>query len=690
MGFLKKLFGKQEEKKQSKSFLDFDEMSRQTFYRYEAAYRHQETVIPRFKSEIGIPLRDILKRIVPDVVSKVDSMTEFRTIQLNSGDVKSRHFSNAEEILAYDLFWNVSYKGDDGDIYPITGRNITLTIRTKGENVPSYMVIFVRGTAIGFEETYIRITVMIPNNVGSDDLRSMQSGSIPTMTSFLIACSKKDNPIRFAEYEEAERRVWDCLKAKKRLRDNTDMELFHGIGEFYPYSHYIGYGKHLYENDRYYDAYVMFMRAVRYLRANPKDDMSEYFNVCKFTAKCLVELGYAETAGYYYGQAHQGGEDVADEFCDYLANLGDVRALSISQNILLNAAEKYGNHEDWPESIKEKHFKIVKAYIDVCNHNSTILNEASYKTDMTIGFILNRLLNVSCHNVSEMNVITSNGEIVSVDGKEAAWNESIYRHLNVGTTITLPYSCAHYDTEYKKDKSCLCSASSIIIYVDKASPEKDLVRVNIMIPNFINNDDKQINNSANNPIGVSFIMSSEESSKLSNERDIDIIYNYAQNCFSQHRYVEAINACEYLYRILTAEFMSLSDERKAVLYDVAYIMGYCYEDMLIHERAIFYLEYATAARVATYIQEHINAMVNSKDPFALGYIRKALNTEVNADPESEGYKFHYAFLKRREAYVLIDQKKYAEAEILLKELLENPSCKDFAENELKYIKHLRS
>ena len=44
-----------------------------------------------------------------------------------------------------------------------------------------------------------------------------------------------------------------------------------------------------------------------------------------------------------------------------------------------------------------------------------------------------------------------------------------------------------------------------------------------------------------------------------------------------------------------------------------------------------------------------------------------------------------AFLKRRKAYILIDKKRYSEARSLLSEMLSDPMCKDFAQDELKYL-----
>ena len=66
-----------------------------------------------------------------------------------------------------------------------------------------------------------------------------------------------------------------------------------------------------------------------------------------------------------------------------------------------------------------------------------------------------------------------------------------------------------------------------------------------------------------------------------------------------------------------------------------------------------------------------------------------MKSGYDGDSESKSYQFHYAFLDRREAYVLIDLQKYDEAEVLLKEMLNDPMSKEFAEGELKYVEQLR-
>ena len=118
-------------------------------------------------------------------------------------------------------------------------------------------------------------------------------------------------------------------------------------------------------------------------------------------------------------------------------------------------------------------------------------------------------------------------------------------------------------------------------------------------------------------------------------------------------------------------------------------MGFCFEELQKHEHALFYLQTASYSWLNTHVQEYINALSNIKDPRALEVIREAKRTPFNADPESSEYKFHFAFLNRREAYVLIDQERYDEAESLLKDMLKEPTCKDFAQGELNYIAQLR-
>lgn len=666
----------------------FDIMSRQTFYRYEAAYRHQQIVLPRYKSETGIPVGDILEKLFPDVVSHIDNMTVLHTVQMNDVETKHQHFTNAEEALAYDLFWNIFYKNEeDNDTYPISGTNITLIIRTKGDNVPSYILLYVRGMAIGFEEVYIRITLMIPAKVEKDDLRTSKSNSVPTTTSFLIACDRIDNPKQFEDYEEAEIRVMDCIKNEVRLRDETDAELYFGLGEFHPTSRFVGYGKYLFEKNRYDDAYVTLLRGINAMKSQQDEDNSDFYETCKIIARCLMHHNQYETAGYYYSLAYSGGAVTDDEYEKFWVAIADIRSIDFT---CANLRKKHGEDIDkWSQDAQGKYNRVFYHYKKNCDEDKERSDKVSFYSDSSIGLVLMRLLNIEERNVGGMNIISPDGNVSTILDREQIWNESIYKHLITGTTIVIPYSRAYYSTGDEEDKSMLCHASSIILYVDSANEAEKLVRVNIMIPNFNNDDDKHDISKTNDPIGISFIMSSVEEPKWSGEENFTAIYNYAEECVKQSRFFEAHMAHLYIYKKLSVNRLKLSREELKLFYHSAYHLGFCLEELQNHEKALFYLELAYLSGNPTHEQEFINALVNCRDPRALAVIREAKNIKIDADPESEAYKFHYAFLNRREAYVLIDQEKYDEAETLLKEMLNDPMSKEFAEGELKYVEQMK-
>ena len=668
--------------------ISLDDMSRKLFYRSEAAYRHQRIVLPRYKSETGILVGDVLEKLFPQIVDHVTDMVVLKTIELKEIETTSTHFTNKEEAFKYDLFWAMNYKNDEGEIYPISGTNISLVINTNGTDVPPYIVIFVRGTAIGFDETYIRLSLMVPSGAAVDDLRTTRSNSVPTITSLLIACDKKDNPKQFIEYEEAEQRVMNCINKGIRLRDDIDAELCFGLREFQPASHYIGYGKWLYENKRYHDAYENFMRAIKAMKSHRDDNMNEFYETCKYTARCLMEHNHWEMAGYYYSLAFSGIEDSDREQDKFWVAIADPRALSFTYSDLV---EQYGDDRDkWPEEAKNRYHTNYYYYTKNCDSDKERAEKVSFFSDLALVLVLGRLLNIEDNNIQGMNVISSDGVVTTIKDKEQICNESIYKYLSPGTTIVLPYSKAYYATGDTEDKSILNHASSIIIRVDSAKNDTNLVRVNIMVPNFNTDDDKHDMSDDNIPISISFIMSSADEPKVVDEKDISVIYEYAEKCVQQNRFIEAQIAFLMVYKKLSVDYLNLSEENKELFYRSAYNLGFCSEELQKHETALFYLELASSLRIDTHIQEFINALSNNRDPRALDVIRNAKNASFNANPDSEEYRFHYAFLNRREAYVLIDLERYDEAEELLKSMLSDPSCKEFAEGELKYIEQLKS
>ena len=105
------------------------------------------------------------------------------------------------------------------------------------------------------------------------------------------------------------------------------------------------------------------------------------------------------------------------------------------------------------------------------------------------------------------------------------------------------------------------------------------------------------------------------------------------------------------------------------------------------QTAAYYLEIASHSMIYIHIQEYINCLVNSQDPQAIEVIENAIQHSPKPDSKERlmSWSNHMAFLKRRKAYVLIDRKLYSEARSLLTEMLSDPMCKDFAQDELNYL-----
>lgn len=618
---------------------DFDKMEKKIFFRYEAAYRNQKIVLPRYNVDKGIPVGDVLEKLFEGVTAHVKGVTLIKTVQLSGVQTEWETYSDIRKALGYDLFWSIRYKNEDGELYSATGTNITFIIRTDGMGVAPYIVLYSRGTAIGYDVTYIRITVMLPSETEEDDLRTSKSNSIPDMFSLLIACDEKDNSLHFKEYEDAEQRI------QHDIRDDVDYELYRGLREFNHPKEYIGYGKYLFENDRYYDAYTQLSRAINAMKAYKMSDMNDFYEACKFIAICFQKMDMYETADYYCDLAFSWSNDQE----------GQKEALKTEISLL----------------------QLLKA------------NEKMFSSDLTMGCILNRLLNMTEANTGEASVVDVDGNVTIISDIKDFWGQSCHKFLLPGTTIVLPYTRAYYQTNEERDKSVLCSASSIIIRTELANSEKNLMRTTIMAANFNNDDDKHELTGYNLPISISFIISGEDKQKLVDAEDIDEIHQYAVETEKQNRFVEAEQAYLYVFNRLWTNFDNLSDEEKDRFFSVAHDIGFCNEELQKHETALYYLNIASQRRIVTYLHEYINALANNKDPRALKIIRDIRRLNFEAEHDSFEYKFHHAFLNRREAYVLIDLERYDEAEVMLRGLLYDPNCKEFAEGELQYIAQLR-
>ena len=170
-------------------------------------------------------------------------------------------------------------------------------------------------------------------------------------------------------------------------------------------------------------------------------------------------------------------------------------------------------------------------------------------------------------------------------------------------------------------------------------------------------------------------------------------YSWGHEAFNEKRYWDALLYLENAFYLLKEKWYkhTLSKEGTDVFYHCCYMIGFCYDEMKLYQKAYYYLSLVWPLDEITYNYEYINCLVHGKDPRALQEIDDELERVDNLKDEeiTERISRYCCFLLRRRAYVLTDMHRLDEAEELLKELLGTDDRTEYIQDELDYIKRLR-
>ncbi len=170
-------------------------------------------------------------------------------------------------------------------------------------------------------------------------------------------------------------------------------------------------------------------------------------------------------------------------------------------------------------------------------------------------------------------------------------------------------------------------------------------------------------------------------------------YSWGHEAFNEKRYWDALLYLENAFYLLKEKFFddTLSDEGLDVFYHCCYLIGFCYDEMKLYQKAYYYLSFVWPLDNITYNYEYINCLVHAKDPRAIQEIDDELGRldALKEEEFTEETFSYYCFLLRRRAYVLTDMNRLDEAEELLKKLLKTDDRTEYIQGELDYIKQLR-
>lgn len=135
------------------------------------------------------------------------------------------------------------------------------------------------------------------------------------------------------------------------------------------------------------------------------------------------------------------------------------------------------------------------------------------------------------------------------------------------------------------------------------------------------------------------------------------------------------------------------EDLKALFFDVSYYIGFIYADLGMNIRACYYLNIAKTSDRIDHIQEFINCLCNIHDISALQLVVAYINDireKMDAnEAEIERLMPMFQFFQRRYLYLLVEYKKWDEAEKQANFMIKNDMDVDFAKGELEHIRRMR-
>lgn len=361
---------------------------------------------------------------------------------------------------------------------------------------------------------------------------------------------------------------------------------------------------------------------------------------------------------------------------------------------------------------------------------------------VTLGVLLNRTFDIRQEEVSDLYIVTDNIRekkgILVVDNNEI-WdfdlcnavlikqdNGDIGYRFSENVILSISYRKGYVKQE-DDDKSISRVNDNIIVHLRGCGGGKDtwFIRASIMLPTFSHEGDKTYTRTANQPQILSVLFAYDNTSpeqrieeyKAIHDRTIEKFNNgeelefneyciisqmiptigkdfyWGNEVLKENRYWDAIIYLENVYHALRESWLkgNITDEDKKMFYQTCYIMGYCYAEMCLYEKALFYLEIVRPLNNITYNIEYINCLANSRDIRAVYTIHDELNqlAQLKENEITDSVIYYHNFLRRRRAYTFVDMGRLDDAEEAFKEMLNEDANKEYAKGELKYIQELK-
>jgi len=181
---------------------------------------------------------------------------------------------------------------------------------------------------------------------------------------------------------------------------------------------------------------------------------------------------------------------------------------------------------------------------------------------------------------------------------------------------------------------------------------------------------------------------------LNTERsDIGAAFYWGRKVLEEKRFWDAILYFTKVYDELNKKWLNetITDEEKKIFFESCYQIGFCFVELKLYEKALYYLNIVFVLDNIEYKMEYIICLSIKKDFRAIHVVRNEIERISKIEhPESlDWFGKYYLFLWRRMAFIYIDMGKLNDAEALLKDMLNKAPNNDIILKELAYIQQLR-
>ena len=281
-------------------------------------------------------------------------------------------------------------------------------------------------------------------------------------------------------------------------------------------------------------------------------------------------------------------------------------------------------------------------------------DEADY---VSMGFVLNKVLDLKKDNVSKMMVLKQQGDRYEPSyctDPNKIWVTDMQTLIADSVIAIIRFNTASANN--------LGEGFSNTAILQIFSNQTGGFTGGLLVPPFVDDSDKLVRSDYNDHFHRILELSNDGS-----------IYNLHQSLSA-----------------LKQAVLKGADEKSTTVINLYTQIGGDYIEIQDNRKAIPFLDLAKESLSDEVISEYVNALANESDPRSYQVINTYLSLLEKQDPKLETFRDLYQLLLRRQGYVLIEMDKLDAAEEAFKKLLKYPESKSYAEGELQYIKQVRA